>query len=466
MVIFAHVSRDHRIEGKTGRSGNDGIRSASVERLAAPTILARESSSLLLMSDPGLEHALDRDSLRTARYWVPGMAVLLVGEAASHVVPLSVTRVVLSFLSAVVIAGLSWMIWRHPANAAKYRYWLLIAWALPLANIASHIGPGRHLAVVFSTMALLLCGALLTRRTSFAIALPVTAAVQIYSVLEVGDMSAGFLAPLFAIPIAVLLFIGRRRAIIESYKASELEKALRAQSAQLSRYQGLARMSGYVAHHFSNLMTGAVVGSSMALETLGQDHPSRMWVELTKESTDKTTAFTSPLARFAGYSGNAQGEIAADEIVSFPFLRHYVPERIAFACHVEEGLDPVVGNVVELLDCLLAVIDNAVDALEHSEAPSISVYACAGKRGGVEISVKDNGEGIDARSLAVVQEPFYTSRGRARSGLGLTYAKGIVDRHNGDISIESTLGEGTCVTLILPKSERLRLVSNEEHRSS
>ena len=75
----------------------------------------------------------------------------------------------------------------------------------------------------------------------------------------------------------------------------------------------------------------------------------------------------------------------------------------------------------------------------------------------LEILVEDQGEGIPAAALPHLFEPFYrpdVSRSRKTGGygLGLSLCKAIIDAHGGRIDLISTLGEGTRVTVTLPRS--------------
>ena len=67
----------------------------------------------------------------------------------------------------------------------------------------------------------------------------------------------------------------------------------------------------------------------------------------------------------------------------------------------------------------------------------------------VRITFTDSGCGIPAESLEKIFEPFYTTKARG-TGLGLAITRQIIDQHHGEISIDSTIGVGTRVTVTLP----------------
>ncbi len=66
------------------------------------------------------------------------------------------------------------------------------------------------------------------------------------------------------------------------------------------------------------------------------------------------------------------------------------------------------------------------------------------------ISIQDEGEGIPQEQIEKLGEPFYTTKPNG-TGLGLMVTKKIVEEHNGQLEIESTLEKGTTINIILPK---------------
>lgn len=74
----------------------------------------------------------------------------------------------------------------------------------------------------------------------------------------------------------------------------------------------------------------------------------------------------------------------------------------------------------------------------------------AGVRDYVEIKISDNGSGIEKEDLPRIFEPFYSTKGQKGTGLGLAVIWGIIDNHDGTISVESEVGKGTSFTILLP----------------
>ncbi|MBO5801589.1 MAG: HAMP domain-containing histidine kinase [Alistipes sp.] len=115
----------------------------------------------------------------------------------------------------------------------------------------------------------------------------------------------------------------------------------------------------------------------------------------------------------------------------------------------------VLADEFHIKNLLATVIDNAV---KYAEEPVVNV-SVSDENGNVTIDVEDNGCGIAKEHLLHIFEKFYrvptgdihTVRGY---GLGLYYAKQVVQLHKGTISIKSSVGKGTTVTIKLPKNEQ------------
>ena len=121
---------------------------------------------------------------------------------------------------------------------------------------------------------------------------------------------------------------------------------------------------------------------------------------------------------------------------------------------------PIVGIESELRELLTNLIFNAVDALADTGTITVSVAADGDA---VRLSVRDTGGGMTEEVRRRCLEPFFTTKGKQGTGLGLSMVYGIVQRHNGTIDITSEVGRGTTVSIRLPiqstQLETARVVS-------
>ncbi|MBW1697485.1 MAG: response regulator [Deltaproteobacteria bacterium] len=110
----------------------------------------------------------------------------------------------------------------------------------------------------------------------------------------------------------------------------------------------------------------------------------------------------------------------------------------------------VQGNNFALEQLFKNLILNAIDAMDGRNEKQLSVSAANDPSSKtVVIKIKDTGCGIAERSLGSLFTPYYTSK-KNGTGLGLAVAKGIVEKHNGQITVESKPGNGACFTVTLP----------------
>lgn len=116
-----------------------------------------------------------------------------------------------------------------------------------------------------------------------------------------------------------------------------------------------------------------------------------------------------------------------------------------------EELPPMAGNAGGLRTAFMNILINARQALAGSGEIRLRAY-----RQGDDalIEIHDSGPGIPPEVLGHVTEPFFTTKGAAGCGLGLSIARKVILRHNGDLKISSPPGEGTTVTVRLPLTQR------------
>lgn len=129
-------------------------------------------------------------------------------------------------------------------------------------------------------------------------------------------------------------------------------------------------------------------------------------------------------------------------------LRAAAGDRVSFDLRVAPGLPRVRVDVAQLERALVALIDNAREAMTSGGTVTVEVVAIDVS---VAIVVRDTGPGLAPSVAAHAAEPFVTTKPRREgAGLGLTIARAIARRAGGDLRIESTPGAGTAVSIVLP----------------
>jgi signal transduction histidine kinase len=119
---------------------------------------------------------------------------------------------------------------------------------------------------------------------------------------------------------------------------------------------------------------------------------------------------------------------------------------------------PIICHAGEIRQVFVNLIGNAIDAMAGSGRLCLRVQMASNSRtnlSGVRISVADSGCGMSPDAFSHLFEPFYTTKGQIRAGLGLWMCEQIVKRHNGTITVRSSQAarnHGTVISVFLPCS--------------
>jgi CheY-like chemotaxis protein/anti-sigma regulatory factor (Ser/Thr protein kinase) len=112
---------------------------------------------------------------------------------------------------------------------------------------------------------------------------------------------------------------------------------------------------------------------------------------------------------------------------------------------LEADLPDIMGVEGEIREALTNLVFNAVDAMP--EGGTLTFRTRAVESGKVSIEVSDTGIGMDENARRRCLEPFFTTKGERGTGLGLAMVYGTVERHSGEIEVDSAVGQGTTMRL-------------------
>lgn len=137
------------------------------------------------------------------------------------------------------------------------------------------------------------------------------------------------------------------------------------------------------------------------------------------------------------------------EQVSLSFATTVVDSNVTYTSKIDPSIHKIVGDKTKLQEVFLNLLKNAYEAA----LPDKSIYLEAvAKEHGILIQVRDTGCGIPSELLPTIFEPFVTYKEHG-TGLGLAICDQIIKAHGGSISVESTIGVGTCISVSLPQKK-------------
>jgi PAS domain S-box-containing protein len=254
-------------------------------------------------------------------------------------------------------------------------------------------------------------------------------------------------------------------------RTREREVALQ-QLHESQKMESIGQLTGGVAHDFNNLLA-VILGSLSLLKKAVPDDPrvSRL-LDRAILGAERGATLTARLLAFARRQELKVEFVSLQKLLPemLDFLRHSVGPNVAI--HVE--ISPEVRAVeVDANQLELALINLAVNARDAMPQGGTLTIACHnedhGKRVGLQrdpfvcITITDTGEGMSAATLARAQEPFFTTKGAGKgTGLGLSMVQGFTAQSGGALRIRSEPGEGTKVTLWLPRAKEGSMAANAE----
>lgn len=244
--------------------------------------------------------------------------------------------------------------------------------------------------------------------------------------------------------------------------ATEL-KTLEAQFVQSQKMQAIGQLAGGVAHDFNNLLTAISGHCDLLLLRHDQGDPDFADLMQINQNANRAAALVGQLLAFSRKQTLRPVQVDLRETVSdlTHLLNRLVGEKITLSFSHDPVLQSIRADKRQLEQVLMNLVVNARDAIpgngeirivtegvKYTE-PNLRDQVTIPPGDYVSVKVIDTGIGIPPERLSKVFEPFYTTKRIGEgTGLGLSTAYGIVKQSGGYIFADSTLGQGTCFTLL------------------
>ena len=283
--------------------------------------------------------------------------------------------------------------------------------------------------------------------------------------------------------------VARREADSEFHRAVELEQAvqartrelrdaneaLRAEAAeraaaeaqlhQVQKMEAVGQLTGGIAHDFNNMLAVIVGGLDLAKRKLRiSSKEAELQIDHAMEGATRAAALTRRLLAFARSEPLMPRGIAPAALLQnmLDLIDRTIGERITVEMHLPGNSWHVWADPSQLENAILNLCVNARDAMQGEGKLVIAIENVALQAGErsklaageyVQISVTDTGCGIPPEHLSRVMEPFFTTKPVGKgTGLGLSQIFGFARQSEGDIAIQSQVGIGTTVSILLPRS--------------
>lgn len=212
-------------------------------------------------------------------------------------------------------------------------------------------------------------------------------------------------------------------------------------------------VAGRMAHDMRNILH--IISGNLALlsRTLGDDAAARKHIDRAMAGVDLGTRLTGSLLTDQDAQARAKTDIVAAKAAIESMLRDAVGEAVALKLDVPETLAFAAVDQTALENVLVNLAVNARHAMDGAGSFTVSFTQCedAG-RNCIEMTVADTGCGMPQQVIDRAFDPYFSTKGKKGSGLGLATVKRFVDGCDGSIAIQSVVGVGTTFRLCFPRT--------------
>lgn len=229
------------------------------------------------------------------------------------------------------------------------------------------------------------------------------------------------------------------------------EAQARAALAQTHKREMAAQLTSGLAHDFANLLT-IILGLQGRLERLALPEGAEKLTSATRAAARRGGDLLNKIARISGPRETSEAPtVLADFLNALaPLARATLPADITLSIENTVAHPALMLDTGLLQDSLLNLVLNARDAIGETTPGQIAITLGAVQETWLDIAVSDTGPGFSEAALAHALDPFFTSKGDAGSGLGLTMVYDAVKLAGGHMRLGNDPAGGAVVTLRLP----------------
>ena len=248
----------------------------------------------------------------------------------------------------------------------------------------------------------------------------------------------------------VAITVKKKRRIGLLMKEITEQKSLQDQLTMAEKLSGLGTLAAGIAHEMNNPLF-SIMGLT---ETILEENDPEKIKTYSKKVLEKSKHMASIILNMSGYSrsgaNDQMGDVNINErldaSIEMALLASYSDDIEVEKYYSQLPL--IKAKPEEIQQIYLNIIRNAVQAMDGKGKLKIS---SSRKNGKIVTIIEDTGPGIPHEYLSKVFDPFFTTKDQGKgTGLGLNIVHRLIEKYGGNISIESTVGEGTTFTITFP----------------
>ena len=258
---------------------------------------------------------------------------------------------------------------------------------------------------------------------------------------------------------------GHSLGTIETWQDLTERKGLEKQLVQAQRMEAMGRLSGAIAHDFTNFLQAIMIYSDTALDEISPDSPVRAHLEGIRKTAGRARELVLQIKVFSRQKLLKPKPIHLKKVVerAVETIALTASEDIEIQLSTDSDAR-IMADEIPVSQVVSNLCLNAINAMRSgggtlkvqladiAETPKIvEKDRSVDPNGYVKLTVADTGHGIPGEHLERIFEPFFTTRKReGGTGMGLAIIHGIVKGYGGEITVTSRLGQGTVFDVFWP----------------
>ena len=228
-------------------------------------------------------------------------------------------------------------------------------------------------------------------------------------------------------------------------------RSLRKEIARNQRLASVGRLAAGVSHEIRNPLS-SIKGFATYFKERYHDVPENQQISnLMIQEVDRLNRVVGQLHEFARPITISKKPIKVRTLLenSLKLIERQTSEA---NIKIETDIDAEIGDVFidpdRINQVFLNLYLNAIESMKNGGNLHVSLLNSE-KKDGIEIRVRDTGTGISEDDLTHIFDPYFTTKASG-TGLGLAIVHNIIEVHNGEVKVDSMLGQGTTITILLP----------------
>ncbi len=256
---------------------------------------------------------------------------------------------------------------------------------------------------------------------------------------------------------------------ITERKNNLLEKQkLEGQLFHAQKMESIGRLAGSLAHDFNNVLTSILGYAELLKLQLDEDSKESKAAEIICEGAERASRLTRQLLSFSRKEEQLNVPLDVNALIqgTVKITEKIFEKTVKIVKNFEKNINIIEADNSQLGQVFTNLVINAKDAMPEGGTLTITTENVFMKEEDlkmmpdlkegdyIRVKVEDTGTGIPEEVKSHMFEPFFTTKSADKgTGLGLATVYGIIQRHNGHISVESELGQGTTFTLYFPVAQ-------------